>query len=328
MADLKYINNLLKRFVDGLYTRKDADDLLKHFHAGKYNTEISEAMDTVWEEMEEDEVSSLQHQQYREEARLLLSRIRKPEKRFSFIPYLRYVVIVAVILSIGWGGFRLIRSNQEKVLTYTEVHVKNGEHKRVILPDGTSVTLNAGSYLRYPREFITDVRRIEMNGEAFFEVTRDEEKPFLIHTKDADVKVLGTSFNVKAFDMDEQLTVSVQTGKVQVDLPEAMMRLLPDEQFVMDKTKGEFQKRNEDARLSTVWIKGGLYFNRTPIRTVVNELVRMYNRTIEFAPGAEYDDYIYGEHDNKSLEAVLKSIQYSTDIKYRIENDKIVLYKN
>lgn len=328
MADLKYINNLLKRFVDGLYTCKDADDLLKHFHAGKYNTEISEAMDTVWEEMEEDEVSSLQHQQYREEARLLLSRIRKPEKRFSFIPYLRYVAIVAVILSIGWGGFRLIRSNQEKVLTYTEVHVKNGEHKRVILPDGTSVTLNAGSYLRYPREFITDVRRIEMNGEAFFEVTRDEEKPFLIHTKDADVKVLGTSFNVKAFDMDEQLTVSVQTGKVQVDLPEAMMRLLPDEQFVMDKTKGEFQKRNEDARLSTVWIKGGLYFNRTPIRTVVNELVRMYNRTIEFAPGAEYDDYIYGEHDNKSLEAVLKSIQYSTDIKYRIENDKIVLYKN
>lgn len=328
MADLKHINNLLKRFVDGLYTRKDADDLLKHFHAGKYNTEISEAMDTVWEEMEEDEVSSLQHQQYREEARLLLSRIRKPEKRFSFIPYLRYVAIVAVILSIGWGGFRLIRSNQEKVLTYTEVHVKNGEHKRVILPDGTSVTLNAGSYLRYPREFITDVRRIEMNGEAFFEVTRDEEKPFLIHTKDADVKVLGTSFNVKAFDMDEQLTVSVQTGKVQVDLPEAMMRLLPDEQFVMDKTKGEFQKRNEDARLSTVWIKGGLYFNRTPIRTVVNELVRMYNRTIEFAPGAEYDDYIYGEHDNKSLEAVLKSIQYSTDIKYRIENDKIVLYKN
>lgn len=328
MADLKYINNLLKRFVDGLYTRKDADDLLKHFHAGKYNTEISEAMDTVWEEMEEDEVSSLQHQQYREEARLLLSRIRKPEKRFSFIPYLRYVAIVAVILSIGWGGFRLIRSNQEKVLTYTEVHVKNGEHKRVILPDGTSVTLNAGSYLRYPREFITDVRRIEMNGEAFFEVTRDEEKPFLIHTKDADVKVLGTSFNVKAFDMDEQLTVSVQTGKVQVDLPEAMMRLLADEQFVMDKTKGEFQKRNEDARLSTVWIKGGLYFNRTPIRTVVNELVRMYNRTIEFAPGAEYDDYIYGEHDNKSLEAVLKSIQYSTDIKYRIENDKIVLYKN
>mgnify|MGYP002596656513 CR=1 FL=1 len=242
--------------------------------------------------------------------------------------FLRYVAIVAVILSIGWGGFRLIRSNQEKVLTYTEVHVKNGEHKRIILPDGTSVTLNAGSYLRYPREFITDVRRIEMNGEAFFEVTRDEEKPFLIHTKDADVKVLGTSFNVKAFDMDEQLTVSVQTGKVQVDLPEAMMRLLPDEQFVMDKTKGEFQKRNEDARLSTVWIKGGLYFNRTPIRTVVNELVRMYNRTIEFASGAEYDDYIYGEHDNKSLEAVLKSIQYSTDIKYRIENDKIVLYKN
>lgn len=302
--------------------------MLKHFHAGTYNAEIAEAMDAVWETIEEETISSLQQEQYKEEARLLLKQIQSPKKRISFTSYLKYVAIIAVIFSVGLGAFRMIYSNQENVLTYTEVYVKNGEHKQITLPDGTTVTLNAGSYLKYPDSFVSDIRRVEMDGEAFFEVTRNEEQPFLIHTKEADVKVLGTSFNVKAYNMDEQLTVSVQTGKVQVDLPEAMMRLLPDEQLVLDKTRGEFQKRNEDAKLSTIWINGGLYFNRTPIRTVVNELIRMYNRTIEFAPGVEYDEYIYGEHDNKSLESVLKSIQYSTDIKYRIEKDKIVLYKN
>lgn len=325
---MKHINNILRRFIDNLYTRKDAEDLLKHFHAGTYNAEIAEAMDAVWETIEEETISSLQQEQYKEEARLLLKQIQSPKKRISFTSYLKYVAIIAVIFSVGLGAFRMIYSNQENVLTYTEVYVKNGEHKQITLPDGTTVTLNAGSYLKYPDSFVSDIRRVEMDGEAFFEVTRNEEQPFLIHTKEADVKVLGTSFNVKAYNMDEQLTVSVQTGKVQVDLPEAMMRLLPDEQLVLDKTRGEFQKRNEDAKLSTIWINGGLYFNRTPIRTVVNELIRMYNRTIEFAPGVEYDEYIYGEHDNKSLESVLKSIQYSTDIKYRIEKDKIVLYKN
>ncbi len=328
MSELKYINNILKRFIDGLYTRKDADDLLKHLHEGKYNTEISETMDAVWETIEDDELSLARQESYKEEARLLLDRIRKPEKRLSFTPYFKYVAMLVAVFAIGWGTFNMFRSNRQKELAYIEIRVKNGEHRQITLPDGTSVTLNAGSYLKYPEHFISDIRQIEMDGEGFFEVTRNEEKPFVIHTKDAHVKVLGTSFNVKAYDIDEQLTVSVRTGKVQVDLPEAMMRLAPDEQLVLDKTKGEFQKRNEDAKLSTIWIKGGLYFNRTPIRTVVNELIRMYNRPIAFAPGTEYDEYIYGEHDNKSLESVLKSIQYSTDIKYRIEKDKIILYKN
>lgn len=327
MAQLKHINTLLKRFIDGLYTTGDAERLMDMFRSQQHTTAVNEAMDEVWQSAQAEETTFLQHEQYTAEARMLLNRIRKEEKRFSFVSILKYAAMLALLFSIGAGIYHYSKVTESDNKAYTEVRVKNGERERVILPDGTKVILNAGSFMRYPERFAKDCRRIEMDGEAFFEVVHDEDKPFIVSTKDASVKVLGTSFNVKAYDVDEQISVSVRSGKVQVDMADAMMRLLPDEQLVFSRKNGEIQKRNESARHATVWIDGGLYFNKTPIRSVARELERRYNCRIELSGDKPYDEYIYGEHDNKSLESVLKSIRYSTDIKYRKEGDKIVFYK-
>ena len=181
--------------------------------------------------------------------------------------------------------------------------------------------------MRYPTEFTSDIRLVEMEGEAFLNVMRDEGKPFIVRTRQADVKVLGTSFNVKAYQEDELIAVSVRTGKVEVDMPESVMRLLPNEQVIVNNANGEILKKNEDAQKVTAWLQGGLYFNRTPISSVIHDLERMYNQEIVLDPNVVFDDYIYGEHDNKSLEAVLNAIQYSTGIRYRTEGNRIVLYK-
>lgn len=327
MKQVKHINHILKRFVDGLYTHDDADRLLNSFQDNQYPVGIGEVMDDIWISSEERQPTFAQQEQYKEEARQLLNRIQKQEKRFSFLPVLKYAAILVVILSAGWSIYQFTRASTLEDLVYTEILVKNGEHKHITLPDGTKVILNAGSSMKYPERFIGGSRLVEMDGEAFFEVTRDESNPFIVRTKDADVRVLGTSFNIKAYGEDEQLLVSVQSGKVQVDMPEAMMRLHPNEQLVLDKHNGEFRKKNENANRVTVWMRGGLYFNRTPVRSVIQELERMYNREITFTPGETYNEYIYGEHDNKSLESVLKSIQYTTGIKFRQEGSKIVLYK-
>ena len=326
MEQLKQ-NTILKRFVNGIYTRKDADRIIDLFRTQQHTKQLDDEMDQAWQAAQEEETTSLQHERYTMEARILLNRIRKEEKKFPFVSLLKYAAMLALIVSVGLGVYQFSKVTDLQNLAYTEIRVKNGEHKRVILPDGTKVVLNAGSFMKYPERFTQDFRRIEMDGEAFFEVEHDEDKPFIVSTKDASVKVLGTSFNVKAYDVDEQILVSVRYGKVQVDMTDAMMRLLPDEQLVFSRKNGEIQKRNESARHATVWIDGGLYFNKTPIRSVAKELERMYNCKIEFSGNVPYDNYIYGEHDNKSLESVLKSIQYSTDIKYRKEGDKIILYK-
>lgn len=326
MQSKLHIVNSITRYINGLYTRKDTENLFHAFKSGYSREEMEKEMEMVWEESKVSGVS-IQHEQYKEEARQLLKRIQKKEKRFSLLPFFKYVAVVAAILTVGIGVYQYADHTKRISITYTEVKVSHGEQKRVTLPDGSWVILNSGSYMRYPSDFITDSRLVEMDGEAFFEVEKVADKLFIVRTKDADVKVLGTSFNVKAYDTDELIAVSVRTGKVQVDMSEVTTRLHPNEQLVFDRRNGEFQKRNEDVKRTIAWVNGGLYFNKTPIHSVVRELMRIYNCTIEFAPGNPYEEYIYGEHDNKSLESVLKSIQYSTDLKYRKEGDKFVLYK-
>lgn len=327
ILDLEQIDKILKRFTEGLYSTCDTRHLFRYFRSEKNPALMNEAMDNIWEHLQNVERQVDHREQYKQEAYLLLKRINRSDHRFSLYSYWKYAVILILALLTSGGVYFWNRSIQLKNQIYTEIRVKNGEHKKVVLPDGTNVVLNAGSYLKYPVSFMTDTRQVEMDGEAFFEVMRDENRPFVVKTKDITIKVLGTSFNVKAYQADEQLIVSVRTGKVQVDLPEAMMRLFPNEQIVLYKHNGEIQKRNELAGKTISWITNGLYFNRTPIRSVIRELERVYDCKIEFIPGCEFNDYIYGEHDNKSLISVLNSIQYSTGIKYRREDNRILLYK-
>ena len=311
----KYISDLLIRYVNGLYTRNDIETLRKLASSITERAELESEMDRVWNEAQD-----------------LLDKTRKRERRISLSTFIKYAASIAIIVSIGFGA-KLYLNHSAKQHTsasdhlLTEISVNHGEHKQVTLPDGTVVHLNAGTVMRYPTEFTSDIRLVEMEGEAFFNVMRDEGKPFIVRTRQADVKVLGTSFNVKAYQEDELMAVSVRTGKVEVDMPESVMRLLPNEQIIVNNTNGEILKKNEDAQKVTAWLQGGLYFNRTPISSVIHDLERMYNQEIVLDPNVVFDDYIYGEHDNKSLEAVLNAIQYSTGIRYRKEESRIVLYK-
>lgn len=327
------INSLFRRFIRGLYTRRDAETLFRFFRSGECRDALAREMDALWDETgaEKPDASSAQ-EQYREEAGRLLKRLRRRERTGAFwrgskTVYRKYAAILLICIVSGWLAGNWSNWLQPDEPVYTEVIVRNGENRKVVLPDGTHVTLNAGSRLKYPSAFEKGRRTVEMNGEGFFEVARNEKAPFVIHTQAADVEVLGTSFNLQAYDADEQLAVCVKTGKVQVSMQEGSMYLLPDEEITLDKTTREIRKGKENARKAASWLTGTLYFNRTPVKSVARQLERMYDCTIEFGPGASYEDYIYGEHDNKSLESVLNSIRYATGIHYKKEGRRVLLYK-
>ena len=118
----------------------------------------------------------------------------------------------------------------------------------------------------------------------------------------------------------------MESGKVQVGLPEAMMRLRAKEQVLINTVSGEYNKRREE-RTMAVWRKGNLRFNSTPIHDVAKELERMYNCRITFAEGQNFDNLISGEHDNKSLDAVLQAVEYTSGIHYKRMGNMIQLYK-
>lgn len=318
----------VKKFITGFYTKENALNLFDPDNSDQTIHHLKSEINEVWEDSAQFAFTDAQLKSvYKNEAHDLLKKIQRKEKQFSITSFVKYAAISLIILSAALGVYYLADQLILKNIRYTEIRVKNGENNHIVLPDGTKVVLNAGSYLKYPNKFAGKTRLVEIDGEAFFKVTHDEDKPFIIKAEGANIKVLGTSFNVKAYNEDNQLTVSVKSGKVQVNMAEAMLRLKPDEQVILNKQSGEFTKQIEKNSRVTAWMNGSLYFNRTPIKSVVSELKRFYNCEIEFEPGKDYDDYIYGEHDNKSLESVLKSIQYATDIKFRNENGKIILYK-
>lgn len=212
-------------------------------------------------------------------------------------------------------------------ITYLEASTSYGERKQFRLPDGTQLTLNSCSRIRYPNCFEGKECRVELEGEGYFRVHHNEKQPFIVNTRHFDVRVLGTCFNVKSYSSDELASVDVESGKVQVDLPEAMMRLSAKEQVLINSVLGEYNKRREE-RTVAVWRKGILSFQSTPIRDVAKELERMYNCHITFAKGQEFNNLISGEHENKSLDAVLQSVEYVSRIHYNKKGEQVLFYKN
>lgn len=327
MEDNKKEKVNLRRYLDDLYTKEETSLLLQSMKDAGNKDMMDELATEVWEESgSQQTVTDLEREKYKKEARLLLKRLEHKKRtwfrRVALVAASAAAVVAIVVGSIGY--FRYI--NEEQV-TYAEVVTSFGEKKQVTLPDGTLLILNSCSQVRYPNQFRGDIRKVELEGEGYFRVASNEEMPFIVKTGRFDVRVLGTRFDVKSYPTDEIVSVSVESGKVQVDLPEAMMRLTAKEQVLINTTSGEYNKKREEREVAA-WIKGSLRFNSTPIRDVAKELERVYNCRITFAPDQKFDNSITGEHDNKSLEAVLQSIQFiSGDIKYKKEGQNILLYK-
>lgn len=325
MINTENHKNLYRRYLDDLYTKEDARQLLNSLQNPDNHETLNDLSSDVWEEAATQQpLTDLEREHYKREAHQLLKRIEHKKRT-----WLRRVAIAtistAAVVCLILGGIHYLNYLNERQIIYLEASTSYGERKQILLPDGTQLTLNSCSHVRYPNNFTGEERRIVLEGEGYFQVHRNERQPFIVSTRRFDVRVLGTCFDIKSYSSDEIVSVEVENGKVQVDLPEAMMRLKGKEQVLINTISGEYNKRREE-RLVAIWKKGGLRFNSTPIHDVAKELERMYNCRITFADG-QFNNLISGEHDNKSLEAVLQSIEYTSGIRYKKEGNRIVLYK-
>lgn len=327
MKDTKAEKDKLRRYLDDIYTRDEASQLLQSIKDAENQDILDELSAEVWEESgTQHPATDLEREKYKKEARQLLKHLEH-KKRTWFRRVSAIAVSAAAVIAIVIGSVNFFRYMNEQEVTFAEISTSFGEKRQVTLPDGTVLVLNSCSQVRYPNHFVGDIRKVELEGEGYFRVARNEEMPFIVKTKRLDVQVLGTRFDVKSYSTDEIVSVSVESGKVQVNLPEAMMRLTAKEQVLINTVSGEYSKKKEERGVA-IWMKGGLRFHSTPIRDVAKELERVYNCRITFAPGQDFNNLITGEHDNKSLEAVLQSIEFiSGDIKYKKEGVNVLLYK-
>ncbi len=201
-----------------------------------------------------------------------------------------------------------------------------GERNNFVLPDGTKVSLNAGSTLSFPSAFIGENRRVELSGEAFFEVTPDAAKPFIVHTHGLDIRVLGTAFNVEAFPEMTQINTTLVHGKVRLEKEEnnhlvQVAELQPLERVEYNSEKKEFElSKVNNIEQYIAWKDGKLIFQKVSVRELANRLELWYNVSVEIEGDKLKTSHFTGTFTDEPIDRVLKllSISYPM-LSYSIE---------
>lgn len=267
--------------------------------------------------------------------------IETPVRRLRWT---RIAAAVAVVLAAA-GATNLVTKNHPQQKNHT-VAVSNGDRKAIVLPDGTKVWLNAGSRLVYPAAFTGEYREVNLDGEAFFDVASQPSQPFLVHARKITVKVLGTTFDVRAYKTDPDITTTLVSGRVQVALDDNSDRtvtLAPHEKLVvpnvdirLDQSKilanalrYQVRTANPDDKnnlTETAWMDDKLEFNDETFEEVARELERKYDVQIGFTGDDLKDTHISGTFDKESLQQVLDILKMTTHFDYQIEGKKVTVF--
>lgn len=249
------------------------------------------------------------------------------------IPYRKRVLrIAASVILLLTAGFLakslLFDENPEKQVRLISYETLRGEKKIVELPDGSKVHLNSQTNISYPSDFSVGGRRVNLSGEAFFQVKRDTERPFIVFSGDVATTVLGTSFNISAFSENDTY-VTVESGKVKVtnQLDDAELILLKGEQVIYDRNTGNITKMSVDTGPHTSWRNGVLYFDGVTFGKAIDEMERWYNVTIKCSSPTLLDRNIRGIYKNETLSEVLEDMQFMLELQHEFVNDSLIVIK-
>lgn len=254
--------------------------------------------------------------------------------RFPHSILLRYSAVITLLSAIGialWlGKHQLLDSTSKQVetsLIYKET--QPGQKLSVTLPDGSLIKLNSDSKICYPSDFGKKSRILEMEGEAFFDVVHDESNPFIIRTGTLETTVLGTSFNINAYQENDQIRVAVLRGKVKVSEPagklEEVGMLSPKEMLSYVKKDGRGHKTEISIEDIFSWKDDIILFKNANYPQIKKTLERWYS--VEFVNKNQLNiqEDFSGRFENTSLERVLDALNYTSRFTYKLINNKVMI---
>ena len=216
-------------------------------------------------------------------------------------------------------------------LVYNEIKIPYGQTFAVTLSDGTKVSMNAGSSLKYPVQFIKGHNReVVLDGEAFFEVTKDKTHPFIVKTRGVDVKVLGTKFNVSSYKEDLDINTVLVEGSVSLSSetnPNQRTLLVPGEKGTWNNVGKDIAVEKVDTRFYTEWMTGELVFRKTAFKDLIIKLERSYNVTIVNNKKELLDKKFNGSFNRnvENIDEVLTALSKIQSFTYKKEGKQITI---
>ena len=323
-----YNLELITKYFAGEATSSEILDLSRWTNASVENQKIFEEYKNIWDKVEEDKINfSINIDDEWNKIKFLLSdsasekkdakiiqmdtaQVFKPNYFTKFLRVAAIFIFFAISASVIYYYLR-----NDKMATQHLVAQNSSLESK--LPDGTSVTLNAGSTLDYPKNFKGDKRTVALKGEAYFNVVHNEDKPFVIEANDIRIKDIGTSFYINTNSSDGQGEVILTSGKVAVyykNDPDKVTILEPGEKAVFSKTEQKIVKtENEDANYMAFKTKD-LVFDKTPLSEVVKKLNSVYNSKIILKNNNIANCTLSGNYPNFALDAILKIIKEALSV--------------
>lgn len=233
-----------------------------------------------------------------------------------------YRMAAVLVLSLFSTWYFLNRNSSPEEL----VAQSNNERLRVTLPDGSKVWLNSNSKLTYPKQFNSNTRAVKLEGEAFFDVTKNPEQPFVISNADFEVKVLGTSFNVLAYSKLSDVVVTVVTGTVsfQSNSGESVL-LTKDETGTLNKRNKKVNEIINNDTNFMAWQNGKIEFDNTSIKSVCTTIKDYFGIDVIVENQNVYNCKFTGSFNNPTLQEVLTVLENTLNIKTKINQSSITI---
>ncbi|RXG11552.1 FecR family protein [Leeuwenhoekiella aestuarii] len=321
---------VLKRYFLGLGTTEERE-LIERFLLNSNNKELSDHLRQEWEKLPEF-ISTDSKKADARYKKLVIRKFRQSSRHAWYWS----AAIFLVLISTGLGYQYIKHSNFNQQLTkdvaWITVSTEVGEQKEIVLPDGSDVFLNYNTSISYPEIFDSETRSVRIIGEAHFEVVKNEKKPFIVCFDDNYTRVLGTSFNIKAYPNSANLDITLIEGKVEVGHIETKgykkFSILNPNEGLSIRTDNSFKKYTLDNLNGiTSWKSGDLYFRQENISEVVKELRRRFEDSIVIkdSPHSKTSTFTTSIKARTSLEDILKILSLTNKLEYNKINDVIYI---
>ncbi len=230
-------------------------------------------------------------------------------------------------------GYSLLNKTVlNKVNKFGELIVPRGEVFKIILSDSTTVWLNSESKLRFPENFnvVSDNRTVFLEGEAFFDVTHNEKKPFIVKTSSINVNVLGTKFNVSSYTNESVVHTTLVQGSVSVDQKDNLQNSIlisPNQQAQFNKNSDILSSQIVNTDHYTAWLQKRIVFRNMPFKDIIEKIERVYDVEIINQNKSLNLEHFTGEFDKDKIETIFKALSTSINFNYEI-NEKQITIKN
>jgi ferric-dicitrate binding protein FerR (iron transport regulator) len=345
------------KYIEGTASRVEKDEMESWLLEDPGNQQYLEKVKKVWFAVDELKALSLidVNKDWDAVEKRISGRsgnLNRParKKQVRLLPWAKIaaVFVLGIIMASLFFYLRQDLSQNSKLAGHPyELNIPDGQKSDIVLPDGTKIMINAGSKLLFPGDFYSNPREVWLEGEAFFEVTKNAKSPFLVHTAGMDMKVLGTTFNVRAYSGEDIIETTLVEGKVVLSTQEGgkEVALEPNHKAILIKSKDaeipagirrEFEtlKTGEiivsgliNPEEAVSWTKGKLIFENEYLDVIARRLEKFYGVKIRIEdPGLKKLRYT-GTLKKVSVEKTLKALQLTTSFGYTEEDNEIILYK-